>query len=178
MSENPYTKMMLQKLIDSGDKLKFIYDPTQQGQALFNKNTITFNSDAGMSPEQITEELIHAMQYNLVYNHDMPNIINNYEYEAKTFEYLLCTFYDLDIRPNIQFICFSKIASEFSTQQCLDYENLIEEIIHTKSLIPELEAKYHEFGDYWKTPFYNKPYDKNKKPELIHYFFKHFYSHE
>ncbi len=97
ITQYPVCTQLYEKLLDMEIKYKFSIDTGLDGLAAYDpaNQNISFKHENYITEEKLTEELIHAIQYNGYYGSEMRPDIKNYEYEAKVFQDFACleTYY-------------------------------------------------------------------------------------
>ena len=79
-------------LVANGITIAFKIDPNISSNAQYGINgNIYFKNGNTINSDNLAEELIHAMQHN-IYGSVFTNTVKNYEFEAKVFQDLACTF--------------------------------------------------------------------------------------
>ena len=80
-------------LLANGIMIKFSINPNIVSPAQYKPSTVEifFKVEGNINCFNLTEELIHAVQHN-TYGNAFDALVNNYEFEAKVFKDLSCTF--------------------------------------------------------------------------------------
>lgn len=170
----PYPNLY-NRMVQDSIRIVFKMDPTSKYLAYYNKKdkSISFQSESAITAENLSEEIIHAIQHQVYYGDKMNAAYKNYEFEAKVFHdftYAKATLYDnLDL-----YFAFLLTMTSSDVAFNKKYVNWIKEW-GAKGYLPPSEylnasATYNEFCKQWKG--YSGDYLNGFIPRLLEAFFR------
>lgn len=151
-------------------KISFKIDPSIKTSALYNAGdtSITFNGESSITSDNLSEELIHAVQHNIYYKSSMNNKYKNYEFEAKVFHdlaYAIAAFYDnLDVG-----YVYTANMTNTNPEFAENYEDWISSWAIKGYLSPSAYSEYNRFCQLWNG--YEGEY-VSMTPKLIEAYFR------
>lgn len=157
---------MTDALIRKGVKISFNMISRPDKIAYFNpgSNGIYFTNDSHITIDNVKEEFIHAVQFNLFYP-NMDNSKSNYEFEAKVLRDIDCIL-NTGLCPII-----GTIGMENNVEYCTAYENLVYRFDNENTIWNESCSDiYKALGKAWYQ--YPGTFDSSLKPELLNSYLK------
>lgn len=170
----PYPALYDRLVMDS-IKINFMMDPSLDSYAAYRLSdcSILFKAESSINCDQLSEEIIHAVQHQAFYGKDMDMKYKNFEFEAKVFHdfvYNKAAYYDH----------LGVLITNWATYACTNpsfeskYNSWIMECASTGRLSPSEYSKetsmYNVLCKEWEG--YSGEYKKGIIPKLLEFYLR------
>ena len=175
INQNKFFKLLFTLLVDGKVKLNFKIDSKLDGVANgkydSGTQTILFANSLAVNSVTLREELVHAVQHNIVYGADAEKLVNkfNLELEAHLFPDIVNAIVYGTFSVNSSYI---KAASYLNDKFSIAINGLMSSIIRNKSFSAGQFSLYTEVAKCWNPKSYEGTYLESLPPNFLYTIFE------